>query len=156
MTAPETARLISEIVARWKVLGIARAGTRRANLDAVEQRYRVRLPDEFAALFLAADGMTEEAVDDLMIRFWPIAELRPASDEVAKEDAFAYGGFFIFADYSLWAHGYAIKLDDSANAGTIAIVGGPRPVAVASSFSSFLEIYVRHPDRLFAGTENPS
>lgn len=140
---------LSEMVARWKHQGIARPGAGRADIDNVERLHGVRLPSELASLFLLADGMREDEMDDHMIHFWPISELKPVYEEVPEEYRSVHEGFFLFADYSLWTHGYAIKIDSSANAGMIAIVGKEQPVAVATSFSIFIDNYLHHPDRLF-------
>lgn len=145
----DLATLLSELAIRWSGLNVARPGASRRDIEQVERRYGIRLPDELASLFLTADGMDEEETDDLMIRFWPVNELKPVGDEIPAEHHSAYEGFFLFADYSLWTHGYAIKINDSTDAGTVAMVGGPRPTPVAPSFLKFVENYLRHPDRLF-------
>lgn len=126
--------LAAEVVARWRERSIARAPATPAQVVDVETRLDIRLPDDLATLYLAADGMRAGEMDDLLIRFWSIAELRP------------HEGLFVFADFSFCAHGYAIDLES----GAIVLVGGPERTEVAASFADFLEDYLTHPARLFA------
>jgi hypothetical protein len=152
MSVIDAAPILSEVVARWRDRGIARRGATREAFDQVEQRCGARLPCDLKALLCLADGMDDGNMDDLMIRFWPIEEMRSAVEEAPDGDPRPYEGFFTFADYSLWSHGYSIKMGDSGgsvNEGVVAVVGGPLPVVVASSFAEFVENYLRCPERLF-------
>lgn len=55
--------------------------------------------------------------------------------------------YLVFADYSIWAHGYAIHCDGADP--VVVIVGSPGPIRVASSFSDFLDKYLNRPSELF-------
>ena len=139
--------LISMVKNAWKKSGVAlRSGVTEANIKAFEQSYGIRLPADIAEYFRSADGMDESDVDEHTIRFWPLSEVRPVLEEIPSASADLFGGYFVFADYSMWAHGYAVHLNDGTD---VIIVGGDRPITVASSFGDFLELYMNQPEKLF-------
>jgi hypothetical protein len=87
------------------------------------------------ALYLHADGTEDDWQDALPFRFWPLAEIEPVEEEFSEPthpDHSRYPGHFLFADYLLWSHGYAVNLNQPAlGIGTIARVGGPCRTEVA-------------------------
>ncbi len=141
--------IISEVRSRWQDQGIARPPACRSDLARMEAEWRVQLPRVFVALYLQTDGMEEGVSDDLMIRFWPIGEVLPVDVVLEVPESPINHGLFVFADYSLWCHGYAIRLDASESAGAVFLVDGNRPMQVASSFAVFLRNYLEDPRRLF-------
>lgn len=90
-----------------------------------------------------------------LLRFWPLAEVAAASTFGFTGPE--YGGYFVFADHSLWSHGYAILLPISDEQGhtPIALVSHLPPHIVATSFAEFLERYWRDPTQLFPMLEDP-
>lgn len=142
------ASLIAEVQQAWLTSGATlRPGVEDVRILEFEQRYGVRMPGELAEYFRAVDGMLDGDSDTHLIRFWTLAEMRPVALELPRADQSAYDGYFVLADYSLWAHAYAIRL--SAGDNDVAIVGGDAPIQIASSFSNFLLIYLRQPELLF-------
>jgi len=132
----------------WKKAGVAlRSGVAEANIRAFEKSYGIRLPPDVAEYFRSTDGMDKGDVDEHTIRFWPLSEMRPVLEEIPSARADIFDGYFIFADYSLWAHGYAVHLSDGTD--DVIIVGEERPVTIAPSFVDFLELYVNDPAKLF-------
>jgi hypothetical protein len=90
------------------------AGVSKAELDSFEAQHHVVLPEDLRDYFLCVNGMPPDEVDDGMIRFWMLEEVQPL---VLSGPAFSDPGYiqhpeslFLFADYSLWAHAYAIRL----------------------------------------------
>lgn len=84
-----------------------------AGLSAIvefEARYSLTLPPDVREYFLVVDGMDIGTWDGNEIRFWPLTEIRPACDELPEIARHAYGDYFIFADYSICAHMYAVNL----------------------------------------------
>ena len=134
MSSGEVSWLTAEAVTRWKEQGLANDGASPGSVVDVEVRLGIRLPDELAELLMLADGMVDDEMDDLLIRFWSARELK------------TFDGHVLFADFSLCAHGYAIDL----KSGAVVVVGGPQPMReVAVSFPQFLKVYLTHPARLF-------
>jgi cell wall assembly regulator SMI1 len=123
-----------------------RRGATESEIQRFERGKSVLLPADFRAFIRASDGMEIDVVDpDTQIRFWSLFEIRSVAEELGEPrgSEMPWAGFFVFADYSVWAHGYAIRLtDDPHGTNPVVIVGGDIPIHVATSFSHFLEKYV--------------
>lgn len=130
-----------ELVRRWEASGVSkRPGVSDAAIAAFEQTHRVRLPREMADLFRLHDGMEKNEYDDAHVRMWPIAEVYAIeSDPTLK--ASASPGLFVFADYMLWTHAYAVQLR-SQDRNEVVLVGGKSPIPIADSFGGFLSLYL--------------
>jgi hypothetical protein len=138
------------VKAEWKRHGAElRAGVNDAEISAFESKQGVELPADVADFFRAVDGMSEGDCDKQGVRFWSLDELRPVVEELPGANDERFKGYFVFGDYSMWAHGYAVRLDGMAN--DVILVGGQNPVAVAPSFREFIQLYLTQPDRLFPG-----
>jgi hypothetical protein len=140
--------LIGDVLCMWEKAGLTVGPGVADRITAFEDTYAVQLPEDVRAFFGAQGGMAEGEADSNAIRFWAIDEVRPAAIEVPDGDRAAYDGYFVFADYSLWAHGYALRLSRDQPT-DVAIVGGDRPIRVALSFAEFLEKYVYDTSSLF-------
>ena len=129
------------------------AGVAKAELDAFEARHRVVLPEDVRDYFLCVNGMAPDEVDDGTIRFWMLAELQPLTQGAP---AFADSSYiqnpeslFLFADYSLWAHAYAIRLGSAPlPSNEVVIIGYDTPVIACTSFSEFVDIYLTNKNLL--------
>jgi hypothetical protein len=142
---PEVSDFIRALKIAWLDAGVSlRTGVTTASLRAFESRNGVQLPTAFAAYLMEVDGMNDAEMDRDAIRFWPLDEIEPADRILADE---RLSGQFVFADYSLWAHGYAIDL--SAKRGPVSIVGGAEPLPIAESFDAFLGAYVCRSEVIF-------
>jgi hypothetical protein len=138
------------IRAEWERHGATlRAGVTDAEIGDFQRKRGVELPEDVADFFRAVDGMNEGDCDQLGVRFWSLDELRPVVEELPATDGHTFKGYFVFGDYSMWAHGYAVRLDRIAN--DVIIVGGQNPIPIAPSFREFLQLYLAQPDRLFPG-----
>jgi len=140
--------VIAEVLREWQDAGVSVRSAVSDGTSEFEQKHGVELPQELRAFFAAQGGMADGETDGNDIRFWPLDEVSPASNEVPDGEQNAYDGYFVFADYALWAHGYAVRLSPG-QPNDVAIVGGARPIRVASSFKEFLEKYVRDVSQLF-------
>ena len=146
--------LFSRLIAFWSDSAIKmNAGADEAALRRFESHYRVMLPSDMRRYFLHVDGMAEDEMDPVHhVRFWSVQELQPVpdafEDPVYQEQVFR--DFYIFADYSLWAHAYAIRLADMVTLRHgVCIVGGEAPRTVAGSFAEFIESYLVRPQMIF-------
>ena len=113
-------------------------------LRSFEARIKAQCPADFATYLLTLGGMPEDAWDEHLIRFWPFVEIRPLESETGVS---TYSDYFIFADYSISAHEYGIRLSTS-HVPEVALIGGPAPKAVASSFTAFLAQYLFDPESI--------
>jgi hypothetical protein len=57
-------------------------------------------------------------------------------------------GLTRFADWSILAHEYAIRLSTPARS-RVALIGGSKPRPIAPDFATFLTLYLTHPASLF-------
>jgi hypothetical protein len=113
-----------------------------------EAKYSVRCPDDFERYLTTIGGMPPGSWDENLIRFWPLDEIIPVAEACGGSGH--YEGYFIFADYSISAHEYAINLSPKNN--DVALVAGPQaPRPIAPNFTSFLATYLRDPQALFRG-----
>jgi hypothetical protein len=129
------------------------SGLSEAELEAFETKYSIVLPDDFQDYFRCVNGMPPDEVDDGMIRFWMLEEVTPLPagapqyshrDYVANPET-----LFLFADYSIWAHAYAIRLRNTAlESNEIVIIGHKSPKIIAHSFSEFVDTYITTKDAL--------
>jgi SMI1 / KNR4 family (SUKH-1) len=128
----------------WLRQGIKlRPGAVVDDFTAFEGRYNVRLPEDMREYFAAVngfDGSEHWMTDDELITFLGLDEIKPLSEYwspfVADSD-----GYFVFADHSLSAHVYAIRLDTSCRENEVVVVYD-RLIKVAGSFSEFITSYL--------------
>lgn len=121
-------------------------------VEALERRYGVRLPDDFKA-YLLAQAPAEESCDDWDYIWWPVHRIRNIPDEYEHPvDNAAVAAeaptYLFFADYMIWCWAWAICCSDSINRGKVAVIGGAPDRFVAASFSDFMVRYARDPDSL--------
>ena len=116
-----------------------------AELRSFEALFNVKCPPDFATYLLTLGGMPEGDWDEHLIRFWSLVEIRPLEGEPGVS---TYSDYFIFADYSISAHEYGIRLSTS-HPPEVALICGPAPKSVASSFTAFLAQYLFDPESIF-------
>ena len=129
------------------------AGASEAKLSLFEGEYGVVLPEDFRDYFLCVNGMPREVVDDGMIRFWMLEEVKPLPEGSPDYSDSRYiknpESFFLFADYSIWAHAYAIRLGEiPLERNEVVIIGYKSPMRLTDSFSKFVDSYLKHKDLL--------
>ena len=84
-------------------------------------------------------------------RFWPLREVKRLSEELPAEPLHhtEFKDYFLFADYSLWACAYAVRLTKSLDRRNfVVMIGGDVPINLAEPFDEFAQIYLDDPARL--------
>ena len=139
---------IEKLKTFWLRQGIKlRPGATNDDIAAFEARYNRRLPEDMREYFAAVngfDGSGRWVTDGELITFLGLDEMKPLREywswPIPDSDS-----FFVFADYSLAAHVYAIHLDASAQRNEVVIVY-ERMMEVARTFSEFIEGYLQNSD----------
>lgn len=121
-------------------------GASEAALAVFEDDYHIRLPKDLREYFAAVngfDGSVHWMTDENVITFLTLDEMKPLSKAWSPKIANA-ASYFVFADYSLSAHIYAIWLSNDSEADNPVVVAydDENLVKVASSFSEFVQGYV--------------
>jgi hypothetical protein len=124
-------------------------------VEVLERRYSVRLPDDFKA-YLLAQAPAQESWDDWAFGWWPVHRIRNIPDEYEHPvDNAAIAAeapdYLFFADYMIWCWAWAICCSEGINRGKVAVIGAPRDHFVATSFSDFMSRYARDPELLANG-----
>jgi hypothetical protein len=155
VTAPNGFTSVGESLKRhWSSHDVEiNAGVSKAQLDSFESKHGVVLPEDLRDYFLCVNGMPDGEVDDGMIRFWMLEELQPLTQGAPAYSDASYiqhpESLFLFADYSIWAHAYAIRLGSaSLQSHEVVIIGSESPVTIAQSFSEFVDLYLTDKDSL--------
>jgi hypothetical protein len=136
-------------VAREPLDATERTGYER-QLAEFEQRYGLRLPAAFRALYLRSDGTGMMDANEII--FWPFDNIA-FQLEVNAEAEPGRAVWLQFADFRLGARMFLLRLDraDDTSAGVhgldahppAALPGGARPLA--GSFEEFLRLYLADP-----------
>lgn len=150
----ETKEAGDRLAQRWKEARLTiRLGVPAERLDQFKQRFNAHLGPDIREYFEAVNGMALGEMDpDCHIRFWPLEEVKPIQEEVDAPWVAQYTGYYLFADYLLWSHAYAIDLNP-AGQGAIVMVGGKTPHPVAPSFADFVCMYLDRIEQLFPHQE---
>ena len=122
-------------------------GVHEEALSRFETLYTVLLPRDLREYFLVMNGMREGTTDEELIRFWSLEEVKSISEESPAYSTPDYlpeaDSFFLFADYSIWAHAYSIRIsNNSSQPNPVYVIGGTKPVPIADSFSEFVDLYL--------------
>jgi hypothetical protein len=128
-------------------------GASEGELNSFEAKYGVVLPEDLRDYFLRVNGMPAGVVDDGMIRFWTLEEVKAVPEGAPAYSDSHYvenpSSLFLFADYSIWANAYAIRLGKIAlESNEIVIIGYESPVTISQSFAEFVDIYLTNKDLL--------
>ena len=128
-------------------------GVSRQELTAFESMYQVSLPSDLRDYFLNVNGMAEGVTDNALIRFWSLNEVKPIPEEApdyADPSCIQEAqSFFLFADYCIWSHAYAIRLSSNYEASNpVIIIGIEPPIQMFHSFSELVSSYLSDPETL--------
>lgn len=111
------------------------------------------LPMDLRDYFLCVNGMPSGVCDEVLIRFWMLEEVKPLSEGAPDFSSPRYinspESVFLLADYSIWAHAYAIRLSRNTELNEIFVVGGNSPILIFKSFSEFVDSYITDKYLLF-------
>lgn len=121
-----------------------RRGTSR-DVEALEKRYSLRLPEDFRAYLIHAAPSTT-FMDDIGTQWWPPSEIKSISDEcpdgpagqINHEIEQEKDAYLVFSDYLIWCYAWAICCSNGPNRGKIALIGGLPDTIVANNFRHFL------------------
>jgi SMI1 / KNR4 family (SUKH-1) len=138
-----------EVVTKWRSLGVAQVALSSREVASVEDQLQVKFPWSLSELLLNANGMKPNTADEQQFRFFSIAEIRLVVSELPEADWNLHRDYYVFAEFSLWSHGYAVRLDDTRAMDSVVLVGGPLPILIARSFSEFLALYLSNSNLLF-------
>ncbi len=112
-----------------------------------EDRHGVSFPGDMKAFLYKTGGMETDDWDEHEVRFWGLDEMVPLGQEVSALAA-THGGFWVFADFLISSHYYAVYLGGNAP-NQIARASSGEMEILCATFSEFLRIYLDSPDRLF-------
>jgi hypothetical protein len=113
-------------------------------IRALEERYSIRLPDDFRRYLLATMPHGNEW-DDEGTRWFPLADIKSLREECADwttVSALDSDKLLVFADFLIWCYAWAVDCSDTENRGKIAMITGDDHY-VADSFDDFLDRYLR-------------
>lgn len=135
-------------------------GVSEKALSAFEDKFGVALPSDMREFFLTVNGMPDGVTDDEMIRFWMLEEVKPLPSGAPEFATTEYvdhpESLFLFADYSLWAHAYAIRLAGSFfKTNDIFIIGGDYPILLFRSFGELINSYLADKGLMFSKSSLP-
>ena len=131
--------------------GVDTVALSEQQLEGLERKYRVRLPDDFRD-YLRYSCPGNENWDDNLICWWPLDRIKnivdefqhKITDETIARDAVMY---IFFADYCIWCWAWAIACGDDENRGRVACISG-RDRFVADSFAEFVDLLIRDSSKL--------
>jgi hypothetical protein len=118
-------------------------------VSEIEDRYRVRLPDDFKAYMLKS-APQDDFWDAEDVIWWSPSRIKNIPDEYPHpvsdlSIADAAATCLFFADYMIWCWAWVVCCDEGPNRGKVAVVGGSPDRWIADSFTDFVERYVRDP-----------
>ena len=133
----------------WRGQGIKLCpGASEEEIRHFETKYAVQLPEDFRQYLGSMngfDGSEYWMADDNLITFLSLDEIKPLNEYWSPKVANARD-FFVFADYSISAHVYAIRLRNAETDQNQVVVVYEELIEVARSFSEFIEQYLRRMD----------
>jgi hypothetical protein len=144
----------------WKRLRILNStGASDNEIAQFEARYRVTLPPIVREYFSVLNG-TEVGQcgmeDEDLISFWHLDQVRTLAEECPGEGTPHADQLFVFADWSIWAYAWAVRLSADTAAATPVVITHEPGQQVAASFGEFIQRYVaRDPEVLFPDRARP-
>lgn len=129
----------------WLRQGIKlNSGASQDELDSFEVKHSVRMPEDLRDYFASVngfDGSEHWMTDENVITFLSLDEVRPVS-EYWSPDVAGGDSYFVFADYSISAYVYAIRLLNVSGGNPVVVLYDRTPIEVAGSFSEFVVGYL--------------
>jgi hypothetical protein len=145
----------------WSSTGVNLcSGASRQALKSFESTYGIRLPEDFHDFISTIDGMEDGYSDNNMVSFWPIDGIKSVPEKLITFAGIPdYSrianrlrepdSYFVFADFLIWSHVYAIKLRSKlGEKNQVLWICGSEYRKIAESFSDFLQRYLDDPESL--------
>jgi hypothetical protein len=159
------AGLYEALSAHWagNNLGIYNHCATGTDVEALEERYSLQLPEDFRSYLLhAAPSVT--FMDDIGTQWWAAHEIKSISDEcldgppgqINPEIEREKDAYLLFSDYLIWCYAWAICCSNGPNRGKIALIGGLPDTFVADSFSEFLLLELTDDLAIHQGSSPPA
>ena len=134
-----------------------------ADVEALEERYSLKLPEDFRAYLLHA-APSATFMDDIGTQWWAANEIKSISDEcpdgppgqINPEIEREKDAYLVFSDYLIWCYAWAICCSSGPNRGKIALIGGQPDAFVANSFREFLRLELTDDLAIHQGSSNPA
>jgi len=142
--------LIERLRQHWLDQGITLGnGASEFEVGRFESKYNIALPDDFREYLLSISWPVFEErweIDDYLISFWSIDRIKNLKEKYPHFKNSEAESYFIFADYSLSCHTYAIRLQQKEAITPIFFTCYIAPdypiIQIAFSFTEFLERYI--------------
>src|SRR5262245_9005382 len=146
----------------WSSIGVRLgSGVSQPALKSFESNYGVEFPEDFHDYISTIGGMEEGFSDSNLVSFWLFDQIKSVPEMLThfagipnysrigkhlKEP----DSYFVFADFLIWSHVYAIKLNSNqSEKNQILWICGSEHKQIAESFSIFLQMYLDDPESLF-------
>jgi cell wall assembly regulator SMI1 len=132
----------------WKRQGLTiRTGAHATRFAEFERRHAVRLPQDLREYLGSVDGLEPFEYAAGVVRFWPLEEIKSASEFASYPWFGRFGPLFAFGDYAVDACVWAIELHPApSGANRIITVGckdGEENEIIARSVTEFFELYLK-------------
>ena len=139
--------LLEKLKQQWVTqhVNLGQSATEEELLE-FESQFGVVIPDDFRQYLASINGMQNFDVDDNHICFWPLNRIRSEAElSLALANPFT---LFRFADWSIYTHEYAIHLSHYRDMPTPIYVTYEPALKIASSFTEFIERYLKKDDEI--------
>ena len=150
---------IDDLLGIWTRLGIKNPTVAvESEIDSFEGKFDVILPSVVREYFTRVKGTKGGKLgmdDENLFGFWHLDQVQPLSEECPDQYSTSDSStLFVFADYSIWAFAYAMRLSKKQEGeAAVFIISGERPEQVAPGFTTFLSKYLEnHEDFLVKGS----
>ncbi len=124
------------------------SGVSEQALAQFESEHRVVLPADFRQYLSVLNGLPDTGSDDNFIFFWSLERINSLAKEYPNSIEPGADCYFIFADWSISCHDYVIRLSNDTNVTTPIFVTYNPVQQIASSFSEFIERYLKDDQEL--------
>ena len=139
----------------WSATGLKAIGApaSQSEVEALETRFAVRLPDDFRDYLLKAMPRAGLPIDKNLTTWWEVSRI--ASEQTMNGEALIVDGdpanphrYLLFADHMIWAWAWAIACGETDQRGNIMEIGDRNRI-VADNFATFVALNIADDDALF-------
>jgi len=124
------------------------SGISEQELAQFESEHHIILPADFRQYLAVLNGLPDTGSDDNFIFFWPLERINSLAKEYPDSTEPDSDRYFIFADWSISCHEYIIRLSNNVHIPTPVFVTYNPVQQIASSFSEFIERYLKNDQNL--------